>query len=87
MIEQARKLLLLVFAEGDPRGRPSWVSSSLNGALISALGALIGSYWIPTDVPIVYGSTKMVKRHVVDWLEVFSFAVYGGVVGPLAKRW
>jgi hypothetical protein len=77
--------------------RQPLMAKSLTSAVIGALGAALGSYLAlsANDPPNKSAAAARKSRsksrgqqQVVDWLDILSFAIYGGFVGgPLGHYW
>jgi hypothetical protein len=73
------------------------LTKSVTSAVIGALGAALGSYLALSSsknaATLIRASSKQQQQQqrrvvVVDWLDIFSFAIYGGFVGgPLGHYW
>jgi hypothetical protein len=68
--------------------RQPLLGKSLTAAIIGALGSALGSY-LASKSKGTSAALKSKQRQVsIDWLDVFSFAIYGGFVGgPLGQYW
>lgn len=64
------------------------ITNAITSAVVCALGATFGSYSLKNGKKAARGRSARLRGSSIDWIEVISFAMYGGLIGgPMSYFW